>query len=155
MKRWSRLRLAATHFPTPGRTRAIWTRRNAPPRTSQLVPGGPKEKKGTTIRNNGRDCWLSNAGDLFLWIAYAAQPHRLDPLYVGGSQSQAKAEKTLIPFPRTAQLPKPTNDFRCRESFLVNLEFWEYVLQSNSISSPIRTRRVTISAHGWNGKERP
>jgi hypothetical protein len=46
-----------------------------------------------------------------------------------------KAEKTLIPFPRAGQLPKPTNDFRCRESFLVNFEFWEvasFVLHTSS-----------------------
>jgi hypothetical protein len=35
-----------------------------------------------------------------------------------------KAEKTLIPFPRAGQFPRPTNDFVRRESLLVNLEFW-------------------------------
>jgi hypothetical protein len=35
-----------------------------------------------------------------------------------------KAEKTLTPFPRAGQFPRPTNDFVRRESLLVNLEFW-------------------------------
>ena len=50
----------------------------------------PKGEEGIDYRNNGRDCWLLNAGDLFLWIAYAAQSDCFDPLYVAGSQSQAK-----------------------------------------------------------------
>jgi hypothetical protein len=37
---------------------------------------------------------------------------------------EQKAEKALIPFPRAAQLPRPANDIACRESFLVNWEFW-------------------------------
>jgi len=54
----------------------------------RLVPGAPEEQKGSTTRNNGRDCCHSNV--LFLWIAYAVQSDRFDPLYVAGSQSRAK-----------------------------------------------------------------
>ena len=37
---------------------------------------------------------------------------------------EQKAEKALIPFRRAVQLPRPANDIACRESFLVNWEFW-------------------------------
>ena len=40
---------------------------------------------------------------------------------------EQKAEKALIPFPRAVQLPRPANDIACRESFLVNWEFWRVV----------------------------
>ena len=59
-------------------------------RKLRLPPAPPKEKRVSTTRNNGRDCWLLNAGDLFLWIAYAVQSDCFDPLYVAASQSQAK-----------------------------------------------------------------
>src|SRR6516165_10087689 len=39
-----------------------------------------------------------------------------------------KAEKTLIPFLRAAQLPRPTKDFACRDGVLVNFGFWIIVL---------------------------
>ena len=37
---------------------------------------------------------------------------------------EQKAEKALIPFPGAVQLPTPAKDIACRESFLVNWEFW-------------------------------
>ena len=37
---------------------------------------------------------------------------------------EQKAEKAPTPFPRGVQLPGPPNDIACRESFLVNWEFW-------------------------------
>ena len=46
-----------------------------------------------------------------------------------------KAEKTLMPLTRAAQLPGPGNDFGCRESFLVNLEFWIIALPLMHTSS--------------------
>ena len=73
-----------------------------------------------------------------------------------------KAEKTLISFRRAAQLPRPANHLGCRESLLVNLEFWIIASplmhkSSGSNQFHLRFAHVTLQFRniGGDAKEHP
>ena len=51
----------------------------------------------------------------------------------------------MIPFPRSAQLPRPANHFSCRESFLVHLEFW--IIVSRLMHTSSGAINLTSDAH--------
>jgi hypothetical protein len=99
--------------------------RERSPRKLRLVPRGARRRRryrllaitGEIVAS--RTLAIFSFGSLTLLnlivSAFSAKP---------ALNLKQKAEKTLIPFTRAAQLPSPGNDFACRESFLVNLEFW-------------------------------
>jgi len=101
------------HFPTPGRTRVIWTRRTLPHEHRDLWWGSEGEE-GYRLLAIAGEIVASGTPAIFFFGSLTLLNLIVSALSAWPALNlKQKAEKTLIPFTRAAQLPSPGNDFAC------------------------------------------